>query len=45
MLVENSYANRSPVTPGNLSSVPYTFDFLIKPYAKLTYYWHTRQDF
>lgn len=37
MLVENSYANRSPVTPGNLSSVPYTFDFLIKPYAKLTY--------
>ena len=37
MLVENSYVNRSPVTPGNLSSVPYTFDFLIKPYAKLTY--------
>lgn len=37
MLVENSYANRSPVTPGSLSSVPYTFDFLIKPYAKLTY--------
>ena len=37
MLVENSYTNRSPVTPGNLSGVPYTFDFLIKPYAKLTY--------
>lgn len=36
MLVDHSYQQRSPVSPINMSSVPYTFDVLIKPYMKLT---------
>ena len=35
MLVDVSYQYRSPITPGNLSLVPYTFDVLVKPYMKL----------
>ena len=35
MLVDVSYQHRSPVSPANLSIVPYTFDFLVKPYIKL----------
>lgn len=35
MLVDASYQHRSPVSPQNMSSVPYTFDMLVKPYVKL----------
>ena len=35
MLVDTSYQYRSPITPGNISLVPYTFDLLLKPYVKL----------
>lgn len=35
MLVDHSYNNRSPVTPQQLYTIPYTFDLLIKPYMKL----------
>lgn len=35
MLVDNSYAQRSPASAQNLYSVPYTFDVLVKPYMKL----------
>lgn len=35
MLVDVSYTYRSPVTPANMSVVPYTFDPLVKPYMKL----------
>ena len=35
MLVDLSYKYRSPISPENLSMVPYTFDLLIKPYMKL----------
>lgn len=37
MLVDLSYQQRSPVSPTNLYTVPYTFDFLVKPYMILTY--------
>lgn len=37
MLVDLSYQQRSPVTSQHMSSVPYTFDILVKPYTKLTY--------
>lgn len=37
MLVDHSYQQRSPVSSLNMSSVPYTFDTLIKPYMKLTH--------
>lgn len=36
MLVGISYQYREPVTPMNTARVPFTFDFLIKPYMKLT---------
>ena len=36
MLVDNSYKERSPISPQNMSSVPYAFDLLIKPYIRLT---------
>lgn len=36
MLVDSSYTNRSPISPTNMYQVPYTFDFLVKPYMKLT---------
>ena len=35
MLVELSYTQRAPVTQTNLYTVPYAFDFLVKPYMKL----------
>lgn len=35
LLVDTSYQYRSPITPGNVSLVPYTFDILLKPYVKL----------
>lgn len=41
MLVDHSYQQRSPVSTLNMSSVPYTFDTLIKPYMKL---WPTAQE-
>ena len=36
LLVDNSYKERSPISPQNMSSVPYAFDLLIKPYMRLT---------
>ena len=35
LLVEASYTYRTPVSPTNMSIVPYNFDFYIKPYMKL----------
>lgn len=35
MLVDNSYINRSPVSPQQLYQVPYTIDVLLKPYMIL----------
>jgi hypothetical protein len=35
MLVDVSYSYRSPISPTNVSVVPYTFDILVKPYMKL----------
>ena len=35
MLVDVSYQHRSPVSPQNMSKVPYTFDILVKPYMRL----------
>ena len=37
MLVDVSYQHRSPVSPQNMSTVPYTFDLLVKPYMRMTY--------
>ena len=36
MLVDNAYKERSPISPQNMSLVPYTFDLLLKPYMKLS---------
>lgn len=35
MLVDNAYKERSPITPQNMSTVPYAFDMLVKPYMHL----------
>lgn len=35
MLVDLSYQQRSPISAVNMYTVPYTFDFKIKPYMKL----------
>ena len=35
MLVDISYQYRSPVSPTNVSVVPYTFDILVKPFMIL----------
>lgn len=35
MLVDLSYQSRSPVSPQNMSIVPYAFDLKIKRYIKL----------
>lgn len=35
MLVDVSYTHRSPVSPQNMSIVPYSFELLVKPYVKL----------
>lgn len=37
MLVDLSYMQRSPVSQANLYAVPYTFDFLVKPYMRLVH--------
>lgn len=36
LLVDHFYQNRSVVSLQNLSIIPYSFDFLVKPYMKLT---------
>ena len=36
MLVDNQYKERSPISPQNMSVVPYTFDLMLKPYMRLT---------
>ena len=36
MLVDNAYKERSPISPQNMSVVPYTSDLMLKPYMKLT---------
>ena len=36
ILVAESYQNREPSSPQNLSVVPYKIDFLVKPYMRLT---------
>ena len=36
MVVDNAYKERSPISPQNMSAVPYTFDLLLKPYMKLS---------
>ena len=36
MLVALSYQHREPVSPQNLSIVPYAFDYMVKPYMRLT---------
>lgn len=36
MLVDVSYQYRSPVSPQNMSLVPYTFDLMVKPYMRLS---------
>lgn len=36
MLVDHSYTQRSPADTRQMYSVPYTFDFLVKPYIKLS---------
>ena len=35
MLVDVSYTHRSPVSPQNMSIVPYSFELLVKPFVKL----------
>lgn len=37
MIVDNLYQQRSPSSSMQLYTVPYTFDYLIRPYMKLTY--------
>lgn len=39
MLVDVSYQYRSPISPTNVSMVPYTFDILVKPYMRLADSW------
>ena len=36
LLVDNAYKERSPITPQNMSSVPYAFYLMLKPYMRLT---------
>lgn len=36
LLVDLSYKERSPVSPQNMSVVPYSFDLLLKPLMRLT---------
>lgn len=38
MLVDNSYKERSPISPQSMSTVPYAFDMMLKPYMRLTDY-------
>ena len=36
MLTDHWYQHRSPVTPGSVAQVPYTYDLLLKPYMRLS---------
>ena len=36
LLVDNAYKERSPISPQNMSTVPYAFDLMLKPYMRLT---------
>ena len=36
MLVDNAYKERSPISPQNMSVVPYAFDLMLRPYMRLT---------
>ena len=36
LLVDNSYKERSPISPQSMSAVPYAFDLMLKPYIRLT---------
>ena len=36
LLVDNAYKERSPSNPQNMSTVPYAFDLMLKPYMRLT---------
>lgn len=35
LLVAHEYQHREPVSPTNMSVVPYSFDLLVKPYMRL----------
>lgn len=36
MLTEQAYNHRSPMSPANVSIIPYSFDLIVKPLMKLT---------
>ena len=36
LLVDNAYKEHSPISPQSMSTVPYAFDLLLKPYMRLT---------
>lgn len=36
LLVDNAYKERSPISPQSMSTVPYAFDLMLKPYMKLS---------
>ena len=36
MLTDEWYQHRSPVTPGSIAMVPYAYDWLLKPYMRLS---------
>lgn len=36
MLTDTWYQHRAPITPGSVAMVPYTSDFLLKPYMRLS---------
>lgn len=36
MLVDGWYKERSPISPQSMSTVPYAFDLMVKPYMRLT---------
>ena len=38
LLVDNAYKERSPISPQSMSTVPYAFDMMLKPYMRLTSY-------
>jgi len=36
ILTEQAYNHRGPVSPTNMSIIPYGFDYIVKPLMKLT---------
>ena len=36
MLVDNAYKERSSISPQSMSTVPYAFDLMLKPYMRLS---------